>query len=87
VRSRAEPKNHPEERRKAVARFFHGASTEALRRSIAARFDVRYVIARSPGLQPSAVAGSLSRDPAFRHLRTIHHAGVSYAVFERMPAI
>ena len=86
VRSRAEPKNHPAQRRAAVARFLDPATGEALRRSIADRYDVRYVVAGAPGRRPSATARELARDPAFRRLRTIHHGGITYVVLERLPA-
>jgi hypothetical protein len=85
VRSRAEPKNHPAQRRAAVARFLDPATGEPLRRSIADRYDVRYVVAGAPGRRPSATARELARDPAFRRLRTIHHGGVTYVVLERLP--
>jgi hypothetical protein len=86
VRSRAEPKNHPAQRRAAVARFLDTATSETVRRSIAAIFDVRYVITRSPKRRPSAVAAQLSLDAAFRRLGTIGQAGVVYVVFERLPS-
>jgi hypothetical protein len=85
VRSRAEPKNHPAERRAAVARFLDPATSQTARRSIAAVFDVRYVITPSPKRRPSAVAAQLFRDAAFRRLGTIGQAGIVYVVFERLP--
>jgi hypothetical protein len=84
VRSRAEPKNHPAQRRAAVARFLDPATSERARRAIADQYDVRYVVAGARGRRPSATARPLARDPAFRRLRTIHHGGVTYMVMERV---
>jgi hypothetical protein len=86
VRSRAEPKNHPAQRRAAVARFLDPSTGAGVRRAIADRYDVRYVVAGAPGRRPSATARQLARDPSFRRLRTIHDGGVTYVVLERLPA-
>jgi hypothetical protein len=84
VRSRAEPKNDPAGRRAAVRRFLDPATAEAVRRSIAARYDVRYVIVDSHGSRGSEVVRQLSQDRAFRRVNALRRPpGTVYMVFER----
>jgi hypothetical protein len=85
VRSRAEPKNHPAERRAAVRRFFDPATAEPVRLSLARRYDVRYVVADSRGRGSAEVARQLAGDAAFRRVGAVPGpSGVVYTVFERV---
>jgi hypothetical protein len=83
VRSRAEPKNDPAGRRAAVRRFLNPATAESIRRSIAALYGVRYVIAQSPRARPSAVVQALAADGAFRRVGMLREGRTVYTVFER----
>jgi hypothetical protein len=85
VRSRAEPKNHPAERRADVRRFFDPATAESVRLSLARRYDVRYVVAESHGAGSAEVVRQLAGDAGFRRVGTVRgRPGTVYTVFERI---
>jgi hypothetical protein len=66
-----------------VRRFLNPATAESIRRSIAALYGVRYVIAQSPRARPSAVVQALAADGAFRRVGMLREGRTVYTVFER----
>jgi hypothetical protein len=85
VRSRAEPKNHPAQRRADVRRFFDPATPRPVRLAIARRYDVRYVVAESHGAGSAEVTRDLAADPGFRRVGTVSgRPGIVYTIFERV---
>jgi hypothetical protein len=79
--SRAEPKNHPAERRRAVREFFSPAASDAERRRILRRYDVDLVVVDAVRQRPALAR--LRRLPGLREAYADARAsgGRRYVVF------
>ena len=81
VRSRAEPRAHPAQRRALVREFLDPTTSAARRLAIAHHFDTNYVVLNSrTGETP--LMRMLARDPDYTLIKQYESDGVTYAVYK-----
>lgn len=81
VRSRAEPRAHPAQRRALIREFLDETTTPARRLEIAHHFDTDYVVLNSQdGVTPLMQA--LNSDPNYQLVKQYEADGVTYAVYK-----